>query len=106
MDRNMRQVAFVGHARGGGFNVSDISRPRDHRETALSSTGRLPEPIRETHHDELIKYIQEAWTKVSEQSPSLYKSPESRLANFQPFDLESWWGRRMVQNVQKTYPQQ
>ncbi|XP_055709730.1 MAPK regulated corepressor interacting protein 2 isoform X1 [Phlebotomus papatasi] len=102
MDRNMRQVAFVRHARGGS-NVYNNFRPRDHRDS-----GRLPEPIRETHHDELIKYIQEAWTKVSEQgSPVLYKSvPESRLANFTPFDLESWWGRRMVQNVQKTCPHQ
>ncbi|XP_055683877.1 MAPK regulated corepressor interacting protein 2-like isoform X2 [Lutzomyia longipalpis] len=82
-------------------------RPRDHhRDNAFAPSGRLEPPIRETHHDELIKYIQEAWTKVSEQGV-LYKSvPESRLANFTPFDLESWWGRRMVQNVQKTCPHQ
>uniref|UniRef100_A0A1L8DFS3 Putative transcription factor mafb n=1 Tax=Nyssomyia neivai TaxID=330878 RepID=A0A1L8DFS3_9DIPT len=102
MDRNMRQVAFVGHSRQQ-HNVNNIFRPRDN---AFAPSGRLEPPMRETHHDELIKYIQEAWTKVSE-GAALYKGvPESRLANFTPFDLESWWGRRMVQNVQKTCPQQ
>jgi len=56
-------------------------------------------------HEELIKYIQEAWQKILEPtpagaSPTYYKNPPGdRLTGFQPFDLEAWWGRRLVQNI-------
>uniref|UniRef100_U5ER39 Uncharacterized protein n=1 Tax=Corethrella appendiculata TaxID=1370023 RepID=U5ER39_9DIPT len=56
-----------------------------------------------TQHDELIRYIQEAWNKITTEttpSPVFYKSThEPRLVGFIPFDLESWWGRRLVQNL-------
>ncbi|KAJ6649915.1 MAPK regulated corepressor interacting protein 2 [Pseudolycoriella hygida] len=50
------------------------------------------------NHDELIKYVNEAWHKVQEQPQGVtyYKNvPEPRLNGFKAFDLESWWGRRV-----------
>lgn len=98
-------------------------------------TRRPPIPQREvSQHDELIKFINEAWIKVnyidfmkfstkvlptkmvlnclffysqmtSEQTPATYYKSvqeEPRLNGFQPFDLDSWWGRRVVQNFEIT----
>uniref|UniRef100_A0A1A9WKC9 Uncharacterized protein n=1 Tax=Glossina brevipalpis TaxID=37001 RepID=A0A1A9WKC9_9MUSC len=54
-----------------------------------------------TQHDELIRYIREAWTKVSEQGTPVVSCSDSdnQLKNFKPFNLEEYWGRRLVQNI-------
>ncbi|XP_013109087.1 uncharacterized protein DDB_G0288805 [Stomoxys calcitrans] len=68
-----------------------------HISNNITSTAR--EPI--TQHDELIRYIREAWTKVSEQSTSVrYNDSDNQLKNFKPFNLEEYWGQRLVQNIQ------
>ncbi|KAK4877297.1 hypothetical protein RN001_009803 [Aquatica leii] len=63
-------------------------------------------------HEEIIKYIQESWTLVcsdlketSTKPPTNKKSNHSvlfyeddpcpHLQDFKPFDLESWWGKRL-----------
>lgn len=59
-------------------------------------------------HDDLIKYIYDSWTQVSQEvdqnsgtSVIFYKDQENQnLKNFEPFDLEGFWGRRVVQNFQ------
>ncbi|XP_075149504.1 uncharacterized protein LOC142223500 isoform X2 [Haematobia irritans] len=67
-----------------------------HISNNIAPTAR--EPI--TQHDELIRYIREAWTKVSEQSTSvLYSDTDNQLKNFKPFNLEEYWGQRLVQNI-------
>ncbi|XP_023177548.1 protein kinase 4 [Drosophila hydei] len=57
-----------------------------------------------SQHDELIRYIREAWNKVSEQSTSVIYRNESdnQLKNFKPFNLEEYWGQRLVQNIHVT----
>ncbi|XP_055599094.1 signal transducer and activator of transcription C [Uranotaenia lowii] len=57
-----------------------------------------------SQHDELIRYIHEAWNSITQDKnqtpPVFYKSvPEPRLAGFTPFDLEAWWGRRLVHKI-------
>lgn len=59
-----------------------------------------PSQFQHSQHDELIRYIHEAWNSItqdkSQAPPVFYKSvPEPRLAGFTPFDLESLWGRRL-----------
>ncbi|KAF5273304.1 hypothetical protein FQR65_LT04726 [Abscondita terminalis] len=63
-------------------------------------------------HEEIIKYIEESWTlvcsdlketctkpptnKKSNHSVLFYKDdPCPHLQDFKPFDLESWWGKRL-----------
>uniref|UniRef100_A0A182S8U3 Uncharacterized protein n=1 Tax=Anopheles maculatus TaxID=74869 RepID=A0A182S8U3_9DIPT len=60
--------------------------------------------IQHSQHDELIRYINEAWNSIttdkSQKAPVFYKSvPEPRLSGFTPFDLERWWGQRMVHHL-------
>uniref|UniRef100_A0A182QU47 Uncharacterized protein n=1 Tax=Anopheles farauti TaxID=69004 RepID=A0A182QU47_9DIPT len=101
--------------------------------------------IQHSQHDELIRYINEAWNSVSgnatergnccsalgnsnaalmacqrlslscsnrlmapfsittdkgQKAPVFYKSvPEPRLSGFTPFDLERWWGQRMMHHL-------
>ncbi|XP_055377302.1 uncharacterized protein LOC129609423 [Condylostylus longicornis] len=58
-----------------------------------------------TQHDELIKYIKDAWSKVNEpgphgKGPHVYRAELIRPpVDFQPFDLEGFWGQRLVQNI-------
>jgi len=67
-------------------------------------------------YEELIKYIQDTWTginkeyEISEHSPdkvpkiAYYQdtNANTHLANFEPFDLESFWGERFLQNIQQS----
>ncbi|XP_030376814.1 uncharacterized protein LOC115625782 [Scaptodrosophila lebanonensis] len=53
-----------------------------------------------SQHDELIRYIREAWTKVNEQgTPIIYSESDNQLKNFKPFNLEKYWGQRLVENI-------
>ncbi|XP_053695556.1 putative uncharacterized protein DDB_G0291608 [Sabethes cyaneus] len=63
-----------------------------------------PGQFQHSQHDELIRYINEAWNSImqdkSQTPPVFYKGvPEPRLAGFTPFDLEAWWGRRLVHKI-------
>lgn len=50
-------------------------------------------------HDDLIKFIFEAWDKIARETHSnvtYYQELEKPdLKDFEPFDLEAWWGQRM-----------
>ncbi|KAJ8953201.1 hypothetical protein NQ318_003240 [Aromia moschata] len=59
-------------------------------------------------HDEIIKYIYESWSKVEmdrgSNSVRYYQDEGAHhLKDFQPFDLEAYWGRRLHQNVQQQH---
>lgn len=63
-----------------------------------------PSQLQHSQHDELIRYINEAWhsitTDKSQKPPVFYKSvSEPRLPGFTPFDLEGWWGQRLVHQL-------
>ncbi|KAL0108762.1 hypothetical protein PUN28_014119 [Cardiocondyla obscurior] len=50
-------------------------------------------------HEELIKFIYEC----SKDSIVYYNDGESNnLHDFKPFDLESWWGKRLFNNITKS----
>ncbi|TDG45626.1 hypothetical protein AWZ03_007901 [Drosophila navojoa] len=55
-----------------------------------------------SQHDELIRYIREAWNKVSEQGEIYCNESDNQLKNFKPFNLEEYWGQRLVQNIHVT----
>ncbi|XP_031347435.1 MAPK regulated corepressor interacting protein 2-like [Photinus pyralis] len=60
-----------------------------------------------SQHDDLIKFIQESWSKVSQEvgrnagnTATYYREQEPEmLKNFEPFDLDAYWGKRGIQNV-------
>lgn len=76
---------------------------------------RVPQDLPPTQHDDLIKYICDSWNKVSRELENfsqngadnskggpcvLYyveQDPNPQLKDFEPFDLEAWWGKRVVQ---------
>ncbi|XP_033151629.1 MAPK regulated corepressor interacting protein 2 [Drosophila mauritiana] len=66
-----------------------------------------PQSLPISQHDELIRYIREAWNKVYDQGPPVLYCNESdnQLKNFKPFDLEEYWGQRLVQNIHVTTTQ-
>lgn len=71
-----------------------------------SNIGRLP-PVDNKptcpQHDDLIKYIFESWNKVTQDiernsgNTMIYHEEHQCLRDFEPFDLERYWGRRLVQ---------
>ncbi|XP_017075759.1 uncharacterized protein LOC108110969 [Drosophila eugracilis] len=74
---------------------------------ATTAGQQQPQSPPISQHDELIRYIREAWNKVYEQSPAVFYCNESdnQLKNFKPFDLEEYWGQRLVQNIHVTTTQ-
>ncbi|XP_015928986.1 MAPK regulated corepressor interacting protein 2 [Parasteatoda tepidariorum] len=69
------------------------------------------------HYEELIKYVSDSWDSVQEEYECSKQSTDNRvprvvyyqdnstnshLANFEPFDLESFWGERFLQNIQQS----
>lgn len=80
------------------------SRDRPSDQVNNIQQQQQPSQFQHSQHDELIRYIHEAWNSItqdkSQAPPVFYKSvPEPRLAGFTPFDLEAWWGRRLVHNI-------
>ncbi|XP_065211925.1 uncharacterized protein LOC135839708 [Planococcus citri] len=77
-------------------------------------------PRQSNENAEIISYVCESWNKVLKdlnrnsgsyvpgvQSVLYYKpatESNNRLANFEPFDLESYWGNRVVQKCQNRNP--
>ncbi|KAH0950245.1 hypothetical protein HN011_009657 [Eciton burchellii] len=73
-------------------------------------------------HEELIKFIYESWnqinirpnneccegtecTELSSPNSIVYYNdgePNDSLQDFKPFDLESWWGKRLFNNITKS----
>ncbi|EGI62783.1 PREDICTED: protein FAM195A [Acromyrmex echinatior] len=74
-------------------------------------------------HEELIKFIYESWNQVntlqrneccddtecaelcSPKDSIVYYNdgePNNSLQDFKPFDLESWWGKRLFNNITKS----
>lgn len=72
-----------------------------------SNYNRAPSNEKPAHsqHDDLIKYIFDSWSKVSQEGTSVYQEQENQnLKDFEPFDLEGFCGRKVDQNFQQ--PQQ
>lgn len=69
-------------------------------------------------HEEIIKYVQESWRSIYKEYEStkhstnggavpsvVYyqdNSTNQHLINFKPFDLEMFWGERLLRNIQQS----
>ncbi|XP_015178819.1 PREDICTED: protein FAM195A-like [Polistes dominula] len=85
----------------------------------LSTMPAKHQPETVAQHFDLIKYIFDSWNSVSKEldmcnqphlNSSSYRNgitvtyyqehePNPKLKDFEPFDLEAWWGKRVVQNI-------
>lgn len=72
------------------------------RPNSIHRMGSTDKPYC-AQHDDLIKFIFESWEKVAKDSHTYYRElePIPDLKDFEPFDLEAWWGQR-IQNVGPT----
>lgn len=57
-------------------------------------------------HRELVTFVTEGWVRVKremdqgEGKVAVYQdSSNPRLEQFEPFDLDAWWGRKLYQNL-------
>ncbi|XP_026474392.1 mapk-regulated corepressor-interacting protein 1 [Ctenocephalides felis] len=102
-------------------NPSSTPKPIFHTNGRKSGSPRNQQEVISPHHEEIIRYINESWNHIAnsrfepyspvhsassspEPASTLYyvDSPNAIMQNFKPFDLESWWGRRLFHNITKT----
>ncbi|XP_043270093.1 mapk-regulated corepressor-interacting protein 1 [Venturia canescens] len=101
------------------FNVNGRSK--------MSSQRHRIQEVITPEHEQLIKFVYESWSQVEERATSedsadsecaetrgvlerssnssLYYNdgePNDVLQDFKPFDLESWWGKRLYNNITKS----
>ncbi|KAG5334070.1 MCRI2 protein, partial [Acromyrmex heyeri] len=97
------------------------------RSQMTTMNGKRPSSIPCRHqpeilsqHSDLIKYIYDSWNSVSRELDMCHNQPHSNSSNyrngasvtyyqerepnpqlkdFEPFNLEAWWGQRVVQSV-------
>ncbi|XP_026673209.1 MAPK regulated corepressor interacting protein 2-like isoform X1 [Ceratina calcarata] len=97
------------------------------RSQITTMNGKRPSSIPSRHqsetvaqHFDLIKYIYDSWNTVSREldmchnqlhsnssnsrngaSVTYYqeREPNPQLKDFEPFNLEAWWGQRVVQSI-------
>ncbi|XP_012238283.1 MAPK regulated corepressor interacting protein 2 [Bombus impatiens] len=91
-------------------------------KSKFSSQRHQMQEVITPQHEELIKFVYESWNQVNTRqrtessdgsdcsepsSPSsiVYYNdgePNDTLQDFKPFDLESWWGKRLFNNITKS----
>ncbi|XKL63044.1 hypothetical protein PGB90_005408 [Kerria lacca] len=97
--------------------VSDISKPVFLQINNKKLHSMRSQEILTPEHEEIVKFVSENWTSVackSKEKTSIkngsstiyYQVSESnnQLKDFVPFDLDSWWGKRLFNTITKSVP--
>ncbi|XP_012283935.1 mapk-regulated corepressor-interacting protein 1 isoform X2 [Orussus abietinus] len=106
------------------LSVSHVPKPVFHinGKSKLNSHRHQMQEVITPQHEELIKFVYESWSQISARQrsessdgsecsePSSPNSivyyndgePNGILQDFKPFDLESWWGKRLFNNITKS----
>ncbi|XP_003692997.1 MAPK regulated corepressor interacting protein 2 [Apis florea] len=91
-------------------------------KSKFSSQRHQMQEVITPQHEELIKFVYESWNQVNTRQRSessdgsdcsepsspntiVYYNdgePNDTLQDFKPFDLESWWGKRLFNNITKS----
>ncbi|CAH0546416.1 unnamed protein product [Brassicogethes aeneus] len=98
-------------------NNGNVSKPIFHKKY---STNNSQHEVITPHHEEIIKYINESWNSVYSELETSHaersgnnnnhivtyfqEEPSSSLQDFKPFDLESWWGKRLYAYITSSIP--
>ncbi|KAL6430542.1 hypothetical protein ACFW04_007851 [Cataglyphis niger] len=69
----------------------------------ISQRHQMQEDI-SPQHKELVLYIRQSWNQVStlQRCECCNGTECTEFCNFKPFDLESWWGKRLFNNITKS----
>lgn len=94
-----------GNHSGNGHNGARFSPPAQTIPVHQHTHGNN----QNTQHDDLINYIYDSWNKVTRElergseDAKYYQEVVTprHLANFRPFNLDEWWGRRFVQTINR-----
>ncbi|XP_028038593.1 MAPK regulated corepressor interacting protein 2 [Bombyx mandarina] len=102
--------------------IINMPRPIFHSNGKKTVHQRIQHHVITPQHEEIIRFISETWTQstYADSEPStptsttdsgssspdpptnLYyqdEAPSPTLRDFKPFDLETWWGKRLFQNI-------
>ncbi|KAM3960713.1 uncharacterized protein ACR2FA_005149 [Aphomia sociella] len=100
-----------GNSHNGNGHSGNGHNGNGHSGARLSPPAQTPpgNAMNNNQHDDLINYIHESWTKVTREidrgseDARYYQDPvpPRQLANFRPFNLDEWWGRRLVQSINR-----
>ncbi|XP_032671538.1 MAPK regulated corepressor interacting protein 2 [Odontomachus brunneus] len=90
-------------------------------KSKLTSQRHQMQEVITPQHEELIKFVYESWNQVNTRPTNeccngtectefcnpnsiVYYDgePNNSLQDFKPFDLESWWGKRLFNNITKS----
>ncbi|XP_051162374.1 MAPK regulated corepressor interacting protein 2-like [Leptopilina boulardi] len=104
--------------------IRHVPKPVFHMngKSKLNSQRHQIQEVITPQHEELIKFVYESWSQVNvrqrnlssngSECPELSSSnsivyyndgePNDILQDFKPFDLESWWGKRLFNNLTKS----
>ncbi|KAK7506517.1 hypothetical protein BaRGS_00001992 [Batillaria attramentaria] len=78
------------------------------RPNNIQQSQHTDRPRPNPQHEEFVRYLSESWSKVQrdyeagkEGGPEIYreKNPNPHLANFKPFDLPEYWGRKQLDQL-------
>lgn len=120
-------VMASSHDQLGAADRLNPQRPVFHTQRKMHNNHSTREqddsPPATPQHEELVKFLQDSWTSLGitedvtppseltdlnvstlDKSPAkrtVYysESPSDALKDFSAFDLESWWGRRLFNNI-------
>ncbi|XP_011499899.1 PREDICTED: protein FAM195A [Ceratosolen solmsi marchali] len=105
--------------------IRNIPKPVFYTSSKLKPSlqrHRTRQEVITPQHEELIKFVYESWNQINARQRCLssddsdpYESssnetivyyndgePNNVLQDFKPFDLESWWGKRLFNNITKS----
>jgi len=98
-----------------------VNGKKNHSFRSQHSILRNHNEVISPQHEEIIRYIYDSWTNVCKENEEHSILPEKKinpskvvvyeeaepnivLQDFKPFDLESWWGKRLFNNITKSIP--
>lgn len=102
-------------------HVAGVSKPIFHNISKRGVHIARENDFISPQHEEIIRYIHDSWSNVRHQYNRHYAVPRessnnnvqtivyynevdrsAALQDFKPFDLESWWGKRIFNSITKS----
>lgn len=92
------------------FHPLNTTKRNNHSHKHHNQSCQQPESLTRSQK-ELIRYVYERWQRVNRQLNTMANSegttvtyyqdasPNPALQDFEPFDLEGWWGRRLYHTL-------
>ncbi|XP_049874690.1 uncharacterized protein LOC126372824 [Pectinophora gossypiella] len=121
MDRNNMRSSYVNSGprslphmgsskrHNGNGHAARLSPPAHPGHNTHPVHSAPPANNNNNQHDDLINYIYDSWNKVTRElergseDAKYYQEVVAprQLANFRPFNLEEWWGRRVLHSINR-----